>query len=143
MAGGVAPLAPTAIAAEDIVFTGEAASKRRRTLEIQETKEIVEQFRQAAIRVKAAGFDGVEIHGARGYLIYQFLQDGSNLRTDPAFPDRTARSARPTRRASAVDIRRDILRSCRIRTQRNGCQMSHDVRHRVSHDPRLFPVMLG
>ena len=53
-----------------------------RALTIQEIEEIVEQFRQGAIRAKAAGFDGVEIHGANGYLVDQFIQDGSNKRTD-------------------------------------------------------------
>jgi N-ethylmaleimide reductase len=84
MTGGEAPLAPSAISVEDLVFTKEGWIKTSpsRALEIFEIKEIVEQFRQGAIRAKAAGFDGVEIHGANGYLIDQFLQDGSNKRTD-------------------------------------------------------------
>ncbi len=53
-----------------------------RPLEISEIKTIVEQFKQAAIRAKDAGFDGVELHGANGYLIDQFLQSSTNLRTD-------------------------------------------------------------
>lgn len=53
-----------------------------RALEIAEIKEIVEQFKQAAIRAKDAGFDGVELHGANGYLIDQFLQSTTNLRKD-------------------------------------------------------------
>jgi N-ethylmaleimide reductase len=82
--GGVAPLAPSAIPVEDLVFTKEGWIKASpsRALEIPEIREIVEQFRQGAIRAKAAGFDGVEIHGANGYLIDQFLQDGSNKRSD-------------------------------------------------------------
>ncbi len=43
---------------------------------------VVEAFRKGAANAKAAGFDGVEIHGANGYLLDQFLQDGSNKRTD-------------------------------------------------------------
>ena len=43
---------------------------------------MVEAFRKGAENAKAAGFDGVEIHGANGYLLDQFLQDGSNKRTD-------------------------------------------------------------
>jgi N-ethylmaleimide reductase len=58
-----------------------ATSPRSQT-QSPEIREIVEQFRQGAIRAKAAAFDGVEIHGANGYLIDQFLQDGSNKRTD-------------------------------------------------------------
>lgn len=53
-----------------------------RALEISEIQTIVEQFKQAAIRAKAAGFDGVELHGANGYLIDQFLQTSTNHRTD-------------------------------------------------------------
>jgi N-ethylmaleimide reductase len=81
---GSTPLAPSAIAVEDLVYTSEGWVKASpsRALEANEIKEIVEQFRQGAIRAKAAGFDGVELHGANGYLIDQFLQDGSNKRTD-------------------------------------------------------------
>src|SRR5579862_5800687 len=53
-----------------------------RALETSEIAGIVEDYRQAAIRAKAAGFEGVELHSANGYLIDQFLQDGSNKRTD-------------------------------------------------------------
>jgi 2,4-dienoyl-CoA reductase-like NADH-dependent reductase (Old Yellow Enzyme family) len=53
-----------------------------RPLEISEIKHIVEQYKQAAIRAKEAGFDGVELHAANGYLIDQFLQSSTNLRTD-------------------------------------------------------------
>ena len=53
-----------------------------RALEIREIPEIVGQYRQAAQNALAAGFDGVEIHSANGYLPDQFLRDGSNLRTD-------------------------------------------------------------
>ena len=53
-----------------------------RALETFEIPGIVEAFRQGAVNAKLAGFDGVEIHGANGYLLDQFLQDGSNHRTD-------------------------------------------------------------
>ncbi|RXH58750.1 alkene reductase [Granulicella sibirica] len=53
-----------------------------RALTIPEIKAIVEDYRNAAERAKAAGFDGVELHGANGYLPDEFLQDGSNKRTD-------------------------------------------------------------
>jgi N-ethylmaleimide reductase len=53
-----------------------------RALEIEEIPGIVEDYRKAAERAKAAGFDGVELHAANGYLLDQFLQDGSNKRTD-------------------------------------------------------------
>ena len=53
-----------------------------RALSIDEIKEVVEQFYQGAQNAQAAGFDGVEIHGANGYLLDQFLQTPSNKRTD-------------------------------------------------------------
>ncbi|CAD6265264.1 unnamed protein product [Miscanthus lutarioriparius] len=53
-----------------------------RRLAISEIPEIVEQYRQAAINAIKAGFDGIKIHGAHGYLIDQFLKDGINERTD-------------------------------------------------------------
>jgi N-ethylmaleimide reductase len=53
-----------------------------RALALSEIPTIIEQYREAAKRAKAAGFDGVELHGANGYIIDQFLQDGSNQRTD-------------------------------------------------------------
>jgi N-ethylmaleimide reductase len=53
-----------------------------RALELHELPGIVEQFRQGAVNAKAAGFDGVELHGANGYLPDQFLRDGTNRRTD-------------------------------------------------------------
>lgn len=53
-----------------------------RELTIIEIKEIVQGFKRAAINAKEAGFDGVEVHGANGYLIDQFLRDGANKRTD-------------------------------------------------------------
>ncbi|WP_279385143.1 oxidoreductase [Methanosarcina barkeri] len=53
-----------------------------RVLNTDEVPDIVKQFRQAAENAKTAGFDGVEIHGANGYLLDQFLRSGSNKRTD-------------------------------------------------------------
>ena len=51
-------------------------------LSLEEIAEVVEAYRKGAENAKAAGFDGVELHGANGYLLDQFLQDGSNRRTD-------------------------------------------------------------
>lgn len=53
-----------------------------RALSLSEIKEVVEAYRQGAINAKAAGFDGVHVHGANGYLLDQFLQDSTNLRDD-------------------------------------------------------------
>ncbi len=53
-----------------------------RALEIEEISQIVEAYRRGAVNALRAGFDGVELHGANGYLLDQFLQDSSNRRTD-------------------------------------------------------------
>ncbi|ETP45960.1 hypothetical protein F442_07735, partial [Phytophthora nicotianae P10297] len=56
--------------------------EKARALELEEIPEVVEMYRQCAIRAKRAGFDGVEVHGANGYLVDQFLQSTTNQRTD-------------------------------------------------------------
>jgi 2,4-dienoyl-CoA reductase-like NADH-dependent reductase (Old Yellow Enzyme family) len=81
---GKPPVAPSAIAASGHVslLRPKAPFETPRALETGEIAGIVEAFRKGAENAKAAGFDGVEIHGANGYLLDQFLQDGSNKRTD-------------------------------------------------------------
>jgi N-ethylmaleimide reductase len=81
---GDAPVAPSAIAAEGYAYSkrGEVSFSMPRALELHEIPGIIEEFRSAAERALRAGFDGVEIHGANGYLPDQFLQDGTNKRTD-------------------------------------------------------------
>jgi len=82
--GGGLPIAPSAIAARGHVSL--LRPKRPfvvpRALEISEIPGIVEAYRKGARNAQAAGFDGVEIHGANGYLLDQFLQDSTNHRTD-------------------------------------------------------------
>jgi N-ethylmaleimide reductase len=82
--GGELPVAPSAIAGVGSLHTpiGKVPLETPRALESKEIAEIVEQFHQASVNALAAGFDGVELHGAFGYLIDQFIQDGSNQRTD-------------------------------------------------------------
>ncbi|WP_218079538.1 alkene reductase [Anthocerotibacter panamensis] len=81
---GALPVAPSAIAAEGQAYTysGPQPYVTPRALETDEIPSIVEQFRQGASHALAAGFDGVEVHSANGYLLDQFLHDGSNHRTD-------------------------------------------------------------
>jgi N-ethylmaleimide reductase len=81
---GQAPVAPSAIRAESRTFDGKdfTATSMPRALELAEIPGIVEAYAQAARNAREAGFDGVEVHGANGYLIDQFLRDGSNHRTD-------------------------------------------------------------
>lgn len=78
------PVAPSALKLDGQAFTyaGPQDFVIPRALAIEELPSIVEQFRVAALRAKRAGFDGIEVHGANGYLIDQFLRDGSNQRTD-------------------------------------------------------------
>ena len=82
--GGVLPVAPSAIQAIGEAYTdaGPRPYPIPRALELGEIAGIVAEFRQGAAYALAAGFDGVEVHGANGYLPDQFLQDGSNKRTD-------------------------------------------------------------
>jgi len=81
---GALPVAPSAIApsGEASTFEGSQPFVTPRALETEEMPGIVEQYRKGAENALAAGFDGVEIHSANGYLLDQFLQDGSNQRTD-------------------------------------------------------------
>ena len=80
------PVAPSAIAiTSDQVYTpkGKVSYTEPRALRDDELPGIVAGFRQAAVNAKAAGFDGVEVHGANGYLLDEFLRDGSNQRSGP------------------------------------------------------------
>lgn len=81
---GKQPVAPSAIkpAGHVSLVRPEKEYVTPRALELNEIPEIVEQYRRGAENAKLAGFDGVEIHGANGYLIDQFLQDKTNKRTD-------------------------------------------------------------
>ena len=81
---GEKPVAPSAIAAGGnvSVLRPQKAFEVPRALETDEILSIIEDVRKAAANAKRAGFDGVELHGANGYLFDQFLHDGSNARTD-------------------------------------------------------------
>jgi N-ethylmaleimide reductase len=82
--GGALPVAPSAVAAQGTVFTAQGPKPMvaPRALELDELFGIVAQFRAGAENAKRAGFDGVELHGANGYLLDQFTRDGANRRTD-------------------------------------------------------------
>jgi N-ethylmaleimide reductase len=96
--GGAPPVAPSAVPITGngmLAMTSDGKMvpyETPRALETSEVTDVVEAFRQAAVNAKDAGFDGVEIHGANGYLLEQFLQSNSNLRTDQyggSFENRT------------------------------------------------------
>lgn len=82
--GGALPVAPSAVrpAGQAVTYSGMQDFVEPRALAVEELPGIVTEFARAAAFVKAAGFDGIEIHGANGYLIDQFLRDGSNRRRD-------------------------------------------------------------
>jgi len=86
--GGALPVAPSAVPITGNGMMAMTADGKvmpyetPRALETDEVAAVVEAFRQAAGNALKAGFDGVEIHGANGYLIEQFLQSHTNLRTD-------------------------------------------------------------
>lgn len=81
---GDLPVAPSAIKPEGQTFTSEGMKDfvEPRALELDEIPGVIDDYAQAARNAVKAGFDGVEIHGANGYLIDQFIQDGTNKRGD-------------------------------------------------------------
>ncbi len=81
---GELPVAPSAVAASGTIFTSDGPQpfETPRALDRAEIAPIIEAFGRAAANARLAGFDGVELHGAFGYLVDQFLQDGTNQRTD-------------------------------------------------------------
>ncbi len=83
--GGKPPVAPSSIKPSGKVFTADwkqADHETPHALALNEIEAIKSDYRKACENAKRAGFDGVEVHGANGYLLDQFLQDGSNRRTD-------------------------------------------------------------
>ncbi len=93
--GGKLPVAPSAIkpSGQTFTFQGMQDYTIPHALTLAEIPAIIEQFRTAAKNALDAGFDGVEIHGANGYLLDQFLRDGSNKRDD-AYGDTVSKRAR-------------------------------------------------
>ena len=87
--GGEQPIAPSAIAAKDVkVFIDEddkpdfVATAQPRAMSHDDIKQVINEYRQAARNAVDAGFDGIELHAANGYLINQFIDSKSNQRTD-------------------------------------------------------------
>jgi len=81
---GALPVGPSALRPEGLVYTpgGRVPFVEPRALTASDIARVVDDFARAAANAKAAGFDGVELHGANGYLIDQFLRDGTNQRRD-------------------------------------------------------------
>jgi len=84
LTGGVQPVAPSNVRPNAMVHThnGKVDLQQPRALSVEDIKIIVGQYRVGAANAIRAGFDGIELHGANGYLIDQFLRDGANHRTD-------------------------------------------------------------
>jgi N-ethylmaleimide reductase len=84
MTNGATPIAPSTVPFEGVAFTknGWVPVSPHRALNLEEIPDLIEDYRRAARRAKVAGFDGVELHGGNGYLLDQFIQDGTNKRTD-------------------------------------------------------------
>lgn len=117
-ADGAAPVAPSAIRAKAKTFVNDAFVdvSEPRALALDELPGIVEDYRQAAANAIAAGFDGVEIHAANGYLLDQFLKDGANARTD-AYGGSIENRARLT-----LDVAQAV--AAEIGVQRTGIRIS-------------------
>jgi N-ethylmaleimide reductase len=83
-ANGGAPVGPSAIRAKGKTFVGGTFTdiSEPRALELNEIPGIIDSFKRAAENALQAGFDGVEVHGANGYLLDQFAKDGANKRND-------------------------------------------------------------
>ncbi len=95
LSSGNPPIAPSVVPFDTQVLTakGWVPNSPHRALELEEIPALIESFRQGAIRAKEAGFDGVELHNANGYLADTFLQDGTNKRND-AYGGSIAKRAR-------------------------------------------------
>jgi N-ethylmaleimide reductase len=106
---GQLPVAPSAIGFEGEAFTyqGPQPFVTPRALETAELPGIVEQYKRAAIQALAAGLDGIEVHAANGYLLDEFLRDGSNQRQDAY--------------GGSIDNRARLLLECRARRSQGHC----------------------
>jgi N-ethylmaleimide reductase len=84
LTGGAQPIAPSAVKPNVLAYTrkGKVEAPEPRELSKEEIRQVVDEYRRGAANAMRAGFDGVEIHGANGYLIDQFLRNGANKRTD-------------------------------------------------------------
>jgi N-ethylmaleimide reductase len=141
--GGQLPVAPSAMAPRGVkVYIADAqgeaprfvACETPRALEREEVHHIVADYRQAARRAMQAGFDGVELHGANGYLIDQFLRSTTNLRRDEFGGNAQKRVRFLHDVASAV--------SAEIGPHRVGVRLSPHVTLMDMTDPEIVPTTL-
>jgi N-ethylmaleimide reductase len=136
--GGAAPVAPSAITAKTktvLLVNGQAQfmdTSTPRALDTAELPGIVADYRRAAANAMAAGFDGVEVHAANGYLIDQFLRSGSNHRTD-AYGGAIENRAR-----FLTDVMSAVV--AEIGGQRTGIRLSPVTPANDAHDDQPQPL---
>ncbi len=138
--GGERPVAPSAVRPQgDARIAGEKIPfDEPRALELEEIAELQQQFAQGAQNALEAGFDGVELHGANGYLLHQFLSDVTNLRSDQYGGDAANRCRFVVETAQLV--------AERIGAERVGIRLSpnQNVNDISENDAQtLYPQLLG
>ncbi|WP_064607518.1 alkene reductase [Photobacterium sp. J15] len=139
--GGEAPVAPSAILPQAQVWVSDESGNGSmvdcpmpRALTLEEIEDIIEDYRQAAINAMEAGFDGVEIHAANGYLLDQFLRSTSNIRTDQYGGSIENRSRLLIQVAKAV---------CEaIGSERTGVRLAPYITARGMNCPEIIPTIL-
>jgi N-ethylmaleimide reductase len=137
---GAAPVAPSAVSPDAKVWIvrdgvgGMVDCPTPRALTLEEIPGVIEQFRRGAANAIAAGFDGVEIHGANGYLIDQFLRTTSNHRDDEygGSIDNRVRFLEQVVRAVAEEVGAD----------RTGIRLAPYITARNMHCPQIIPAIL-
>lgn len=132
---GALPVAPSALRPEGKAFTYEGLQDfvTPRALDAEEIPGVIEDYRRAAVNALKAGFDGVEIHGANGYLLDQFLRDGSNRRTD-AYGGSLENRTRLLREVTAVVC--DVVGADRVGVRISPINPFNDMRD--AHPQALF-----
>jgi len=129
------PVAPSAIAAEGNTMTAnwqQVPFETPRALKVEDIKATVQDYRQAAINAKKAGFDGVELHSANGYLLHEFLHETSNQRTDE-YNGTIANKARIV--LEVIDQLVDVLGAGKV-----GIRLSPFAFPYGIYDPKSFEV---
>ena len=136
---GQIPIAPSAIALEDRVpRTEDLRYETPQEATLEDIEHIKQQFVQAALNAKSAGFDGVEIHGANGYLIDQFLHQHTNRRQDEygGSPEKLSRFA--------LEVVDEVCQA--IGPESVGLRLSPAAHYNMQHvdgDEKTFAYLLG
>ena len=138
--GNQAPVAPSALRANTKTYieSGFTEVSEPRALRLDEIPGIVADFVRAAENAKAAGFDGIELHGAHGYLLDQFLRDGSNQRQD-AYGGSIENRARLT--LEVVDAVARVFPKERVGIRISPVSPANDARDK--HPQELFGYLVG